>query len=257
VLGDGVRLVVQEQGDGVPVLLLHPWGETRTTFDRVVELLPDNLRVLVPDQRGVGESDKPSHGYRLQDAASDVVGLLDALDLPAAWVVGISSGGYVAQQVAVSHPERLLGLVLVSSPRSLFGMDPVGAILESFHEPVTAADLAALNSRFALPDTVPADFLDAQDAAALTIPRHVWLAGYRGLVEATPPTECGTIVAPTLVICGGGDVLIEPTQAAELARAIPASRLVTYEGTGHFVHWERPDRLARDLAEFVAAGGPT
>jgi rifampin ADP-ribosylating transferase len=257
VLSDGVRLVVQEQGDGVPVLLLHPWGETRTTFDRVVGLLPDGLRVLVPDQRGVGESDKPSHGYRLQDAASDVVGLLDALDLRAAWVVGASSGGYVAQQVAVSHPDRLLGLVLVGTPRSLFGMDPVGAILENFHDPVTAADLAVLNGRLALPDTVPADFLDAQDAAALTIPRHVWLAGYRGLFEATPPTESGTIVAPTLVIRGADDVLLDPSQAAELAGSIPGSRLVTYERTGHFVHWERPDWLARDLAEFVAAGGST
>ena len=253
-LAGGLRLVVRDRGAGVPVLLLHAWGETHRAFDRLVELLPDGLRVLAPDQRGVGQSDKPSQGYRLQDAASDVAGLLDALDLPAAWVVGSSSGGYVGQQIAASHPDRLLGLVLVGAPRSLFGADPFGAILERFHDPVTAADLAALNRRFALPDTIPRDFLAVQDAAALTIPRHVWLAGYRGLVQATPPTESGTIVTPTLLLSGTDDELLDPTQAAELAAAIPRGRLLIYERTGHFVLWERPEWVARDLVEFVTAG---
>jgi len=253
-LAGGGRLVVRDQGAGAPVLLLHAWGETHRTFDRLAERLPDGLRVIAPDQRGVGESDKPSQGYRLQDAAADVAGLLDALDLPAAWVVGSSSGGYVAQQVAASHSDRLLGLVLVGAPRSLFGTDPFGAVLERFHDPVTAADLAALNQRFALPDTIPADFLAVQDAAALTIPRHVWLAGYRGLVQATPPTESGRIVTPTLLLSGADDELIDPTQAAELAAAIPGSRLVSYERTGHFVLWQRPEWVARDLVDFVTAG---
>jgi len=253
-LADGLRLFVRDRGTGTPVLLLHAWGETHRALDRLVELLPDGLRVLAPDQRGVGGSDKPGRGYRLEDAASDVIGLLDALDLPVAWVVGSSSGGYVAQQVAASHPDRLLGLVLVGAPRSLSGIDPLGAILEGFHDPVTPADLAALNGRLALPDTIPRDFLAVQDAAALTIPRHVWLAGYRGLVQATPPTESGRIVTRTLVLGGADDELLDPTQAAELAAAIPGSRLVIYERTGHFVLWERPERVARDLGEFIAAG---
>jgi pimeloyl-ACP methyl ester carboxylesterase len=135
VLADGLRLVVRDQGAGLPVLLLRAWGETRRTFNRLIELLPDGLRILAPDQQGVGESDKPGQGYSLQDAASDVVGLLDALDLRAAWVVGSSSGGYVAQQVATSHPDRLLGLVLVGAPRSLSGADPFSSIIEGFHDP--------------------------------------------------------------------------------------------------------------------------
>jgi rifampin ADP-ribosylating transferase len=250
-LADGLRLAVRDRGTGPPVLLLHAWGETHRAFDRLVELLPDRLRILVPDQRGVGRSDKPLQGYGIQDAAADMVGLLDVLDLPAAWVVGSSSGGYVAQQVAASHPERVLGLALVGSPRSLFGIDPLGAVLDGFHDPVTTADLAALNGFLALPDTIPRDFLALQDAAALTIPRHVWLAGYRGLIEATPPTESGAIAAPTLVLAGADDEILGPAQAVELATAIPASRLVVYERTGHFVLWERPDRVARDLVGFV------
>lgn len=89
-----------------------------------------------------------------------------------------------------------------------------------------------------------------------TISRHVWLAGYRGLFGATPPTGSGAIVAPTLLLHGADDELVDLAQAVELAATIAGSRLVTYERTGHFVHWERPDWLARDLAGFVTAGGP-
>lgn len=251
VLADGVGLAVQEQGAGTPVVMLHAWGETRRSFDRLVELLPADVRVLALDQRGVGDSDKPSVGYRLADAAADVVGLLDALDLPTAWLVGSSSGGYAAQRMALDHPERLLGLVLVGAPRSLAGLDPFGDILEDFHEPVTADDIKVLNERLAFPASIPREFMEVQDAAALTIPRHVWLAGYRGLVEAPAPTETGTIRVPTLLLSGADDDLLGPADASRLAASIPGAQQRLYEGTGHFVLWERPEWVARDIVDFL------
>lgn len=254
VLDDGVRLAVAECGAGTPVVLLHAWGETHRSFDRVIGQLPDGLRLLVPDQRGVGESDKPASGYRLGEASEDIVGMLDALEIPAAWLVGSSSGGYVAQRFAVDHPQRLLGLVLVGAPASLAGLDPFGEILAGFHDPVTPQDVAALNQRLALPGSIPGDFLDAQVAAALTIPRHVWLAGYEGLVAAAPPTESGRILAPTLLLHGADDTLLGPATAAGLVAAIPGSRLRMYQDTGHFVLWERPGWVARDIADFLTPG---
>jgi rifampin ADP-ribosylating transferase len=251
VLADGVGLAVQEQGAGTPVVMLHAWGETRRSFDRLVELLPADVRVVAFDQRGVGDSDKPTVGYRLAEIAADIVGLLDALDVPAAWLMGSSSGGYVAQQVALDHPERLLGLVLVGAPRSLAGRDPFGEILEDFHDPVTADDIKVLNERLELPASIPREFIEVQDAAALTIPRHVWLAAYRGLVEAPPPTETGTIRVPTLLLSGADDDLLGPTDASRLAASIPGTQHRPYQGTGHFVLWERPGWVARDIVDFI------
>ena len=68
VLADGVRIALHEQGEGAPVVLLPAWGETHRSFDRLVALLPADLHVIAPDQRGVGESDKPAVGYRLTAA---------------------------------------------------------------------------------------------------------------------------------------------------------------------------------------------
>ena len=72
-----------------------------------------------------------------------------------------------------------------------------------------------------------------------------------GLCTAVPPTETGTITAPTLIIWGGRDGLLSRDDEQALAAAIPGSRLIVYDDTGHLVLWEQPDRVATDLADFV------
>ncbi len=83
------------------------------------------------------------------------------------------------------------------------------------------------------------------------IPAHVWRETFNGLCAARPPTDVGTISAPTLIIWGDRDELLSRDQEEDLARAIPRSRLIVYEDTGHLVLWEQPQRVARDLAAFV------
>lgn len=254
-LATGVELAVHEHGDGEPVLLLHAWGETHRSFDRLVPLLPGTMHLVVPDQRGVGDSDKPTRGYALQDTAADMVALLDAVGVEACWLVGTSSGGYVAQQVAVSHPGRVRGMVLVGSPSNLRGPVPalLAEALSSFHDPVTREDVEALNGALSLPTGVPASFVEDQVSAALTIPRRVWHATIEGLTEAVPPIERGPIEVPTLILWGRDDDLLPADQGRELEGAIDGSRLVGYAGTGHLVLWERPERVARDITAFVTA----
>jgi pimeloyl-ACP methyl ester carboxylesterase len=78
------------------------------------------------------------------------------------------------------------------------------------------------------------------------------MAGLAGLTTAVPPSESATITAPTLIIWGERDDLLPPQDGYLLAAAIPGSRLVVYEDTGHLVLWEQPERVATDLAHFVA-----
>jgi rifampin ADP-ribosylating transferase len=252
-LASGLRLVVRDYGSGVPVLLVHAWGETHRSFDGLARLLAPHLRLVVPDQRGVGDSDKPAGGYSLVQAAADLVELLDAMDLPSAFVVGTSSGGYVAQQIGVDHAGRVDGLVLVGSPRSLAGGgDPFGAMLAGLNDPVTPEDVRSMNSAVSFCHPVPADFLADQDRSALTIPRHVWRAVYGGLLAATPPLDAGRITIPTLLLWGAADNVLPRSQADDLVAAIPRARLVVYEDTGHLVLWEQPDRVAADVISLVA-----
>jgi pimeloyl-ACP methyl ester carboxylesterase len=254
-LSTGVELAVNESGHGETVVLLHAWGETHRSFDRLTTLLPHSLRIVVPDLRGVGESAKPAGGYSLREAGADVVALLDALGIDACWLLGTSSGGYIAQQVAVAHPGRVRGLVLVGAPSDLQGPVPeaLACVLASFHDPVTRDDVRALNAVLPLHSPVPEGFLDDQESSAVSIPPAVWVAGIQGLVAAVPPLRGGTIAVPTLILWGAEDDILPASQARELAGAIDGSLMVVYEGTGHLVLWERPERVAADAAAFIAA----
>jgi rifampin ADP-ribosylating transferase len=223
------------------------------------------MHLVVPDLRGVGRSAKPAHGYSLLDAAADVIALLDSLGIDTCWLIGTSSGGYLAQQIALDHPARVRGVVLIGSPSRLQLPPPAafGELLASPHDRVTRADMDALNAAMPLHRPVPESFVEDQTTAALTIPKHVWEASLEGLLGAVPPIDRGTITAPTLILWGSEEDVLPPGQAGELRAAIEDSRLVVYEGTGHLVLWEQPERVATDVTAFIegrsepgtAAGG--
>ena len=252
-LATGVELAVHEHGEGVPVLLLHAWGETHRTFDRLLPLLPDTMHLVVPDQRGVGQSSKPADGYTLLDGAADMTALLDALEIDTCWLIGTSSGGYLAQQLALEHPARVRGMALVGSPSNLQGPLPpaFSESLSSFHDPVTRADVDALQGALPLHSPVPGSFVEDQMRAALSIPRHSWLASVDGLVRAVPPIDRGRIGVRTLILWGGEEDVLPISQAGELLTAIEDSQIVVYEGTGHLVLWEQPQRVAKDVTAFI------
>ncbi|MFD1507636.1 alpha/beta hydrolase [Georgenia yuyongxinii] len=256
-LGTGVTLTCADLGDraGIPVLLLHAWGESRGVFDRVVPLLPPALRLLVPDQRGHGEADKPADGYALSSLAADAAALLDAVGVPAAVVVGSSSGGYVAQQLALEHPDRVSGLVLVGAPRSLHTRPAFADEVDRLTEPVGEAWVRASLAWFPTFDPIPDDYLVERVADGARIPAHVWREALAGLLDAVPPTEAGAITAPTLVIWGDLDEILPRREQEALTAAIPGARLTVYEETGHLVLWEAPERVAADLARFIASIG--
>ena len=86
-------------------------------------------------------------------------------------------------------------------------------------------------------------------------PARVWRDTLHGLTTAIPPTNAGTITAPTLIVWGDRDGLLTRDQQEGLAAVIPQSRLVVYEDTGHLVLWEQPERLASDVSFFVESLG--
>jgi pimeloyl-ACP methyl ester carboxylesterase len=252
-LSTGVNVCYAAHGDpsGVPVLLMHAWGESLGCFDRLIPLLPTTIRALAMDQRGHGDSDKPTDGYSLTDLAYDVTAFMDALGLPGAVLVGSSSGGYVAQQVAINSPQRVRGLVLVGSPRSLQGRSSFADEVDRLTDPISRAWVRESLTWFPRFHDIPEWYLEARVDDGVRMPARVWRQALAGLSEAAPPTETGTIDAPTLIIWGGRDELLPRADGDALAAVIPNSQLIVYSDTGHLVLWEDPGRVARNVASFV------
>jgi rifampin ADP-ribosylating transferase len=235
----------------VPLLLIHAWGESRGSFSRVLPLLPRGVRALAMDLRGHGEADKPADGYALADYVADLVAFQDELGTGPSILVGSSSGGYVAQRFAVDEPERTLGLVLIGAPRSLRGRPPFADEVDRLTDPIDREWVKSSLAWFEFHQPVPAEYLADRIDDGLRMPAHVWKQALAGFSEAAVPTETATIRAPTLIIWGERDELLPPDDGAKLAKAIPGSRRVTYEATGHLVLWEQPERIANDIGVFV------
>ncbi len=248
-----------ERGErsGVPVVFLHAYADSWRSYERVLSHLPPTIHAFAVTQRGHGDADRPASGYALEDFTADLKAFMDAVALEAAVLVGDSSATYTAQRFAIDHPERTLGLTLIGPPLSLRDDPGFAALIESvskLSDPIAPGFVRKLAERTVSP-SVPPDFLEAMVGESLKVPAHVWKATGRGLLEATPPVETATITVPTLILWGDRDELCPRGDQEALAAAIPGSRLLIYQGAGHLVHWEEPERVSADVVALAERVG--
>jgi rifampin ADP-ribosylating transferase len=251
----GITTAVTDEGEPTtdpPVLLLHGWAGSRRSFAPLLSLLARQVRTLAVDLRGHGDADKPPTGYDLPTQAGDVVATLDALGIDRAVLVGASSGGYLAQQVAVVAPDRVAGLVLAGAPQDLRARPAFADDLALVTDPVDPAWVRRFIAGFTDLERLPSWYVDVLVEDALRLPAAIWTASFLGFHSSQPPTELGVITAPTLVISGGRDGLLGREQTDALLSAIPGAEWIEYEETGHLVLEEQPARLAADVVAFLA-----
>ncbi|MFE9768693.1 alpha/beta fold hydrolase [Streptomyces sp. NPDC005808] len=255
-VGDGLVLPYAEAGypDGTPVVFVHGLSDSWWSFEPLLRRLPVSLHGYAPTQRGHGDAGRPPDGYTPEDFASDLVDFLDAVGIDRALLVGSSSGGVQARIVAGSHPDRIEGLVLLGVPATLADKPAALRAQESvagFSDPVPrkfVEDLMAVT----VGDGVARGLVETMIEESLKVPARVWRETLRGLLEADLGATLTGILVPTLVIWGDRDEILPRSDQQIILDAIFGARLLVYEGAGHVVHWELPERVVADLAEFAA-----
>jgi pimeloyl-ACP methyl ester carboxylesterase len=239
-------------GQGVPLVLLHPFPFDGRFFAETARRLAGRARTVVPDLRGFGESDLGGP-FSIAELADDVAHLLDHLGLDRAVIGGVSMGGYVALAFAARHPGRLLGLVLADTkagpdtPEARAARDEAMTLvrvqgvpayvdkqLPRLLSPGASAELHAL-----------ARGLAAQEPEAV-------MAGLAALRDRPDRRhELAGIRCPTLVVVGAEDVLTPPAEAAAMTTAIANAVLIELPGVGHLASLEAPVPFAQAVAGFV------
>ena len=255
-LSNGLKLSYVVQGDqsGAPILFLHAYADSWFSYSRVLSLLPPEYRAFAPDQRGHGDSDKPECCYAAEDFAADVDAFMEAIGIEEATIVGDSSGGLIAQRVALSYPHRVSRLVLIGSPTTLLNNEAVLeflAFVRTLEDPVPRGFVKGLLEGVTH-HPVSEEFLSTMVNESLKVPARVWRDYWEGVaLTVDHRARLGEIGAPTLILWGEQDLLLSREEQERMAVAIPDARLRVYPETGHLVHWERPERFIRDLEAFM------
>jgi long-chain acyl-CoA synthetase len=218
------------------LLFLHGFGGRALQWRYQLYKFSISNRVIAPDLRGHGRSDKPRAGYSMAHLQTDLLGLLDALGVEGKIVlVGHSFGGALAAEFAAAHPERLSHLVLIASAGE-FRLNPLYRLL---------LRLPAANLQMLAPFT--RQWLGAP-------PQVLKLWHDQALSNWSGWSLFHSLQTPTLVIRGHLDAVFERPMFEEVARAIPLAEEIDVGASGHMVMLERRDAVNRAISRFLEAG---
>jgi pimeloyl-ACP methyl ester carboxylesterase len=266
VLPDGETLAYIDMGNpaGPAVMLIHGYTDSARDWVPMLPYLSKQFRLILVDIRGHGQSSKPECCYARLDFAYDLKLLLDGLSVQKADLVGHSLGSIIAQTFAEYWPERTGRVVLISStggqapgPQKRPPQFDFAAEIRKLKEPIEA-DSPFMIAWWDSPTPVDPDFIRRQRKDAAGIPLRVWLAVLdQGLsgdhlyadLQGTLPR----LKAPTLLIWGSKDPIMEEAVRKTLTDALPAAQVEVFDGLGHNPFWEEPARVAHVINAFLDA----
>lgn len=253
----GVRIAWEEAGSGEPVLLIHGLGYARWGWEPLVPLLAERFGVIAFDNRGIGASDVPPGPYTAGQMAGDARAVLDAAGVERAHVVGTSLGGMVAQELAITSPERVDRLVLVCTTpggSSAYPMPEVTTrLIAQARElaPEAAVRRFVENALGPKPDPALVERILAHRISNPQDPAG-WQAQAAAGTTYDGAGRAQRIAAPTLVVSGTADAVVDHRNSVLLSQMIPGARLELIEGAGHLVFWEHPRTVADLIIEHLS-----
>jgi len=233
---NNIDMYYEIHGDGEPLVFIPGWGTEITTIKEQIDGLARENRVIAIDNRGVGRSTKPDTPWSIEDMADDTVGILDALGIRRAHILGLSMGSMIAQMIAAKYPDRVNRLVLhVGFTRIPFMVKTMMNLMQY----------------------LPGSKKKMEEGMALIFGQNYppTPESFRRQGEAVASFDSrkylGRIKAPTLIVNGSKDQFVPLKITRELAEGIAGAKLVLVDGD-HIFSRTRPELLQIPVLEFLA-----
>ncbi|MFQ5651700.1 MAG: alpha/beta fold hydrolase [bacterium] len=255
---DGVRIYVERKGSGAPLLLIPGLGAGTWLWRRSAAALAREFKLIMPELRGSGRSDKPDHRYSIALFAADLVGLLTEMGISKAHLLGVSMGGFVAQYLAAKYPEKVISLILAAtSPGGDEAIGPDGDVLSRTIRPRGKTRKERLEDGYAFNFTPEFIRRNPEQLERITAWRTQYpqaeFAYYRQLLAGNAYDGTGVardISVPTLICAGKEDPLVPLDDVFLLQEKIPHAALKIFEGK-HLFFFEHYREFNREILDFL------
>jgi pimeloyl-ACP methyl ester carboxylesterase len=256
---NGIEIYYEIHGRGDPLLLIMGLRRNAEWWFRQVPTLSKHFQVIAFDNRGAGRSDKPVMEYSIRLFADDTVGLMNGLGLEQAHVLGVSMGGYIAQELAINYPEKVRGLILgctgpggrravMMSPER---MEKFTAVKGLSPEEILRKDMDIYFSE----DFITGNPGFIEDFIKISLrhyqPPDAFFRQFDACLKHDTVDRLGRIVAPTLIMTGNDDPLVPPENSAILEELIPHARLELFPGGRHCFFIEQADPFNHEVVSFL------
>ena len=244
---NGINIAYERRGRGEPLVLIHGYPLDRTTWSEVASLLESDFDLIIPDFRGMGQSDAVDKTYTVADIASDIAGLLDHLKIKKAFVAGHSMGGYVALAFARAYPNRVRGLGMISSqvladpPERKEGRYKTAADVAQKGIGVVVDSMTTKLSADARIQSFVRDVIQRQKPAGV-------IGSLKAMAERPDSSDLfKSFKFPVVIVHGDADTLIPVERGREMKAALPSANYAELKGAGHMPMVEEPKEVAEAL----------
>jgi pimeloyl-ACP methyl ester carboxylesterase len=253
---NGININYEVEGQGEPLVMIMGFAINRSGWMPQIPFFKKYYRVITFDNRGVGKSDKPQGPYSTKMMADDTVRLMDLLGIEKAHIMGASMGGMIAQELAINYPQRVTKLVLACTyarQDKTSGDTPELAKLSQLTPTPEKMASAMIGLAFNKPLYRFTFGLIARiQTKFMGVSGRVGIAGQSEACRKHDTLErLPLITAPTLVIVGTKDRIINPISSEVIAGKIPNARLVKVEGGSHTFSIEMKNVFNREVLNFL------
>lgn len=257
------KLHYRDEGDGFPIVFIHGLAGDMTAWKPQVEALRHRFRCITFDNRGAGKSTQRDEPITTLEMAHDTLGLMDALGVEKAHVVGRSMGGAIAQHLALLRPSAVHSLVLCASFAKL---DPIGErVLTLMRQVLEWRENWSDHAAHSVPHFVSPAFFNERPEVVSTIERLIastdrlpacYIRQNHACLQHDTLDRLGSIIQPVLIMAGGRDPICSMTATGWMAHGLPRARSVVFENSSHFFLIEEPARFIDTLASWLDEQSP-
>ena len=257
-----INMYYEIYGDGFPLVMIMGLG---VSFDywnpNIIEEFSKNFNVIVFDNRGAGRTDKPDTEYSIKLFADDTIGLMEALNIERAHVLGHSMGGAIAQEIVLNYPERVEKLVLSSTTcggrKFVMPSNEITQIVMRDREGMDQEEIVRnlVSVRFTEdfiknnPEFIEEE-IQRELKAPITPPYSFKRQGI-AVAQFNTAKRLKNINTPTLVLHGKKDILVPPKNGEILAELISGAKISLFDKSGHETHFHEPEKYVKIILEFL------